>query len=348
MGKRTGLLLLWAVCSASAQPLQSNTSKPSDDLPRPYRTVRDWAELPDGKSHGPGWPGSVTAVEAAKDGTFFVIYRCFANSCDGRPEAPIVHYDKSGKVLNSWGAGIFVFPHGSTLDPDGNLWVTDALGSGGKGHQVHKFSPDGHLLMSLGKAGVAGSGHDTFNQPCDVVVARDGTIFVADGHRNSQTGATGNNRVVVFSKDGTYLREWGKKGTGPGEIREPHSIALDSRGRVFVADRVNNRIQIFDQSGTYLAQWTQFGRPSAIAITADDTIYVTDSEMGPDTGANEITGWKKGIRVGSARDGSVTAFIEDMEPLRPEHSGAEGLGIDAEGNVYGAVVRRRMLEKHVR
>ena len=348
MTTRAGVFaaLLSGTFCALAQPLPSNTSKPSDTLPQPYRTIRDWAELPGGKSHGPVWPASVTAVEAAKDGTLFVIYRCFENSCAGRPEAPIVHYDKSGKVLASWGAGKFVFPHGSTLDAEGNLWVTDAAGDGARGHQVHKFSPDGRLLLSLGKAGVAGSAHDTFDQPCDVAVARDGTIFVADGHRNGQTGATGNNRIVVFSRDGTYLREWGRKGTGPGEMREPHSIALDSRGRVFVADRVNNRIQIFDQKGKYLAQWTQFGRPSAIAI-AGDTIYVTDSETGPDTGANETTGWKKGIRIGSARDGKVTAFIEDMEPLRPEHSGAEGIGVDSEGNVYGAVVRRRMLEKHV-
>jgi len=334
-----GIAVAWSVLAQSL---------PSDSLPQPYRTVRDWAELPDGKSRGPAWPAAVTAVEPARDGSIFVVYRCFENSCAGRPEAPILKYDKSGKQLKSWGAGMFVFPHGSTLDPQGNLWVTDAGGADGKGHQVFKFSPEGKLLMTLGKAGVAGSSHDTFDQPCDVVVARDGTIFVADGHRNAQTGATGNNRIVVFSKNGKYLREWGKKGTGPGEIREPHSIALDSRGRVFVADRVNNRIQIFDQAGKYLAQWAQFGRPSAIVITPDDTIYVADSESGPDTGANEIGGWNKGIRIGSARDGTVSAFIQDMEPRRPEHSGAEGIGVDAEGSVYGAVVRRRMLEKHIR
>lgn len=328
--------------------LRSNDSKPSDSLPQPYRTIRDWADLPDGKSRGPVWPASLTAIEAAPDGTIIVIYRCDGNSCGGRPEDPILKYDKSGKLLKSWGAGMFVFPHGSCIDPQGNLWVTDALGAGGKGHQVFKFSPYGKLLMTLGKAGVAGSGKDTFNQPTDVVVARDGSIFVADGHRTSGTAVLGNNRIVKFSKAGKYLMEWGKEGTGQGQIREPHSIAMDSQGRLFVADRVNNRIQIFDQRGKYLATWTQFGRPSAIAITKNDTMYVTDSEMGPDTGAHEMTGWKKGIRIGSARTGEVTAFIEDMEPLRPDHSGAEGIGVDSEGNVYGAVVRRRMLEKHIR
>jgi hypothetical protein len=181
-----------------------------------------------------------------------------------------------------------------------------------------------------------------------VVVAPDGDIFVADGHRDSATGRPNNNRIVKFSKSGKFIKSWGTKGTGPGQLREPHTIAMDSQGRLFVGDRINNRIQIFDQEGRFLAQWTQFGRPSGIYIRKDDTIYVADSETGPDTGAGELTGWKKGIRIGNAKDGKVTAFIEDMEPLRPEHSGAEGVGVDSQGNVYGAVVRRRMLEKHIR
>jgi hypothetical protein len=140
----------------------------------------------------------------------------------------------------------------------------------------------------------------------------------------------------------------GQEGSGPGEISEPHTIALYSRGRLFVGDRENNRIQIFDQDGKFLDQWRQFGRPSGIFIAKDDTIYVADSESGPNSGANELMGINKGIRIGSARDGSVTAFIEDMEPTTPEHSGAEGLGVDTQGNVYGAVVRRQMLERHVK
>jgi DNA-binding beta-propeller fold protein YncE len=149
--------------------------------------------------------------------------------------------------------------------------------------------------MTLGKAGVSGSGPDLFDQPCDVVVASNGDIFVADSHRNGR-----NNRIVKFTKDGKFLKEWGRKGSGPGEFSEPHTIALDSRGRLFVGDRENNRIQIFDQEGTLLAEWRQFGRPSGIAITPDDTIYVTDSESGPDSGAHELQGIKKGIRIGSA------------------------------------------------
>jgi len=311
---------------------------PRNDLPQPYRTTRDWGRLPPGVK----W-AAVTAVEPAPDGAIYVIHRCFANSCADRKEAPILKYDASGTLLKSWGQGMFVFPHGATIDRDGNLWVTDARGENGKGHQVFKFNPDGKVLMTLGKAGVSGSGPDSFDQPTDVLVAPNGDIFVTDSHRSGK-----NNRVVKFTKEGKYIKEWGRKASGRGEMSEPHTIAMDSRGRLFVGDRENNRIQIFDQEGKYLDEWRQFGRPSGIFITKDDTIYVADSESGPDTGAHELTGIKKGIRIGSARDGKVTAFIEDSESTAPDHSGAEGVGVDAQGNVYGAVVRRQMLERHVK
>jgi DNA-binding beta-propeller fold protein YncE len=286
---------------------------------------------------------AVTAVEPAPDGTIYVVHRCFENSCAGRTEAPILKYDRDGRLLASWGQGMFVFPHGATVDRSGNLWVTDARGENGRGHQVFKFSPGGKVLMALGRAGQSGSGSALFDQPTDVVIAPGGDIFVTDSHRNGV-----NNRVVRFRSDGTFVKEWGRKGSGRGELSEPHTIAMDSRGRLFVGDRENNRIQIFDQDGGFIAEWRQFGRPSGISITADDTIYVTDSESGPDTGAHELPGIRKGIRIGSARTGDVTAFIEDMESTVADHSGAEGVGVDAAGNVYGAVVRRRMLERHVR
>jgi len=323
--------------SAQTQSAQKESTA-RNDLTQPYRTTRDWGQLPPGVV----W-AAVTAVEPAPDGTIYVIHRCFENSCAGRKEDPILKYDRTGKLLKAWGSGMFVFPHGATVDRDGNLWVTDARGENGKGHQVFKFNPDGKVLMTLGKAGVSGSGADLFDQPTDVVVANDGTIFVTDSHRNGK-----NNRVVKLTKDGKYIKEWGSKGSGPGQISEPHTIALDSRGRVFVGDRENNRIQIFDQEGKLLAEWRQFGRPSGISITRDDTIYVTDSESGPDTGAHELPGIKKGIRIGNAKTGVVTTFIEDMESTVADHSGAEGIGVDAQGNVYGAVVRRRMLERHVK
>jgi sugar lactone lactonase YvrE len=324
-----------AAAVTSAQP----RAEARNDLPQPYVTTRDWGQLPPGTK---AW-AAVTAIEPAPDGTIFVVHRCFENSCAGRPEPPILKFDRNGKLLASFGEGMFVFPHGGTVDRDGNLWITDAGGAAGKGHQVIKFSPAGKVLMTLGRAGVSGSGPDLFDQPTDIVVAPGGDLFVTDSHRNGK-----NNRVVHFTKEGKFVKEWGRKGTGPGELSEPHTIAMDSRGRLFVGDRENNRIVLFDQGGKVLDEWRQFGRPSGIVITADDRMYVADSESyGTDTGARELPGIKKGIRIGSARDGSVTAFIEDQESTSKDHAGAEGVGVDAQGSVYGGVVRRRMLERHV-
>ena len=330
--------LALALSVGSALVAAQSGTAPRNDLPQPYRTTRDWGELPPGVK----W-AAVTAIEASRDGSIYVVHRCFENSCAGRPEAPILKYDTSGKLLASFGQGLLIFPHGGTVDAAGNLWMTDAGGAPGKGHQVFKFSPDGKVLMTLGKAGVSGSGRELFDQPTDVAVAANGDLFVTDSHRNGK-----NNRVVHFTKDGTFVKEWGRKGSGPGEISEPHTIAIDSQGRLFVGDRENNRIQIFDQSGQFLEEWRQFGRPSGITITADDRIFVADSESwGTDTGARELPGIKKGIRIGSARTGMVDAFIEDQESTAADHAGAEGVGVDAQGHVYGGVVRRRMLERHV-
>ncbi|MFQ5790657.1 MAG: peptidyl-alpha-hydroxyglycine alpha-amidating lyase family protein [Acidobacteriota bacterium] len=309
--------------------------------PNPYRTVEGWAKLPEGRE----W-GSTSAVHPARDGSgnIWVAERCGQNSCVGRDNVPpILLFDSSGKLLKSFGAGMFLWPHGIDVDPDGNVWVTDARGEGGKGHQVHKFSPDGELLMSLGKAGVAGAGPDTFNGPSDVLVAPNGDIFVADGH-----GADGNNRIVKLSSDGTFIKAWGQTGAEAGEFRDPHALAMDSQGRLFVGDRGNSRIQIFTQDGEHIATWTQFGRPSGLYIDGNDILYAADSESNATWGNNP--GWKRGIRIGSAKDGFVTAFIPDPEP-DPDNAGttgAEGVAADAEGNVYGAEVGPRALKKYVK
>src|SRR6266849_3283353 len=176
--------------------------------PNPYRTVENWFKLPDGRA----W-GSTAGVEVAPNGHIWAYDRCGANSCSGSNLAPILEFDPSGKTLKSFGAGMVVFPHGLYVDKDGNVWVTDGQGKDGKGHQVFKFSPDGKVLMTLGKAGVPGNGPDTFNMPSDVVVAPNGDIFIADGH-----GGESNSRIVKFSKDGKFIKTWGKKGTGPGEF----------------------------------------------------------------------------------------------------------------------------------
>src|ERR1041384_2174981 len=263
------------------------------NLPNPYRTVENWFKLPEGRA----W-GSTGAVDFDRDGNLWVGERCGANTCAGSNLPSILKFDPSGKLLTSFGAGMLIFPHGIYVDPQGNVWITDGQGSGGKGQQVFKFSPDGKVLLALGKAGVAGDGPDTFNQPSDVVVGANGDIFVADGH-----GGNTNARIVKFSKDGKFIKTWGKKGTAPGDFDTPHALAIDSKGRLFVGDRANNRIQIFDQDGKFLDQWKQFGRPSGIFIDKNDVIYVTDSESTDRDGYGHNPGWRRGIPVGRARDG---------------------------------------------
>ena len=263
-----------------------------------------------------------------------------ANSCAGSNLAPILEFDTSGKLLKSFGAGMFVFPHGIYADKDGNVWVTDGQGKDGKGHQVFKFSPDGKVLLTLGKAGVPGNGPDTFNMPSDVVVAPNGDIFVADGH-----GGESNSRIVKFSKDGKFIKAWGKKGTGPGEFDIPHALAFDSKGRLFVGDRNNNRIEIFDQDGNFIDQWRQFSRPSGIFIDKHDIIYVADSES---NSVRPNPGFKRGIRIGGAKDGTVTAFIPDPVEVATTTSAAEGVAVDSKGAIYGAEVANKDLKKYVK
>jgi streptogramin lyase len=311
-------------------------AEPMNALPNPYGPGQVWGMLPEGRTMG-----STNTLTMDSRGDLWVFDRCGANTCAASSLDPILEFDPSGKFVKSFGAGMFVFPHCIYVDRDRNVWVTDAMGADGKGQQVTKLSPEGKVLLKLGKPGVAGDGPDTFNQPSGVVVAPNGTIFVADGH-----GGNSNARIVKFSKDGAFIKTWGQKGTGPGEFDEPHAIAMDSKGRVFVADRGNNRIQIFDQDGKFLAQWKQFGRPSGIYIDKNDSIYVADSE----SDAARNPGWKRGIRIGSAKDGKVTALIPDTDtdPAHANSSGAEGVVVDAQGNIYGAEVGPKDVKKYIR
>jgi secreted PhoX family phosphatase len=204
---------------------------------------------------------------------------------------------------------------------------------------VFEFSPDGKILITLGKAGGA-VGDDYFFQPDDVLVAPTGEIFVSQGH------GQGKSEILKFSKDGKLIKRWGQKGTGPNEFDQPHALAMDSRGRLFVGDRNNNRIQILDQNGTYITEWKQFSRPSGIFIDKNDVIYVTDSES--ESVARNHDGWKRGIRIGSAKDGSVKYFIPDPAEHATNTSAGEGVAADAHGNVYGAEVGPKRVMKYVK
>ena len=312
-----------------------------NDAPNPYETVEGWAKLPDGRV----W-GAISAIYPANDGQhIWIAERCGANLCVGSDLDPVMLFDMDGNVVRSFGAGMIVWPHGMYVDADDNVWIADAVGYApvpeGIGHTVMKFSPRGELLMRLGKEGVAGDGKDVFNKPSDILVAPNGDIFVADGH-----DAGGNNRIIKFNKDGEYLMEWGTAGSGTGEFSDPHALAMDSQGRLFVGDRANSRIQLFDQDGNHLETWTQFGRPSGLFIDKNDTLYSADSE----SNAARNRGWKRGIRIGSALDGFVTEFIPDPEPDQDNSatSAAEGVAVDGAGNIYGAEVGPRAIKKYVR
>jgi DNA-binding beta-propeller fold protein YncE len=328
------LLLGTGARHVSAQPSYA----PTNSEPNPYKTITGWTQLPDGRK----W-GSTAGIAIGPDGNIWAYDRCGVNSCTDSELDPILEFDASGKVLKHFGKGLFVQPHGLSVDKSGNVWVTDDQSKNGKGLQVFKFSPDGNVLLTLGKKGTAGDGLDAFGAPSAAVVAPNGDIFVADGHN----GCNCNNSLIVkFNKDGKFIAEFGKKGASDGDMEFPHSLAFDSRGRLFVADRSNNRVEIFDQKGKFIAAWKQFGRPSGVFIYKD-ILYVADSESRDADGYGHNPGVQRGIRIGSVKDGKVTAFIPDPAPMGGT-SMAEGVAVDHDGNVYGAEVGPKDLKKYVR
>ena len=316
----TSILALISVLTVqlNAQP---SYAAPNDGLPNGYRAIPNWAKLPDGRN----W-GATAGVAGAPNGNIWAIDRCgMQHGCGDSNLDPIIEFDPSGKPLRKFGAGLIVGPHGLFVDRDSNVWVTDESVSEDqkRGVQVTKFSPEGKVLMRLGKAGVAGEGPDVFGSPTDVAVAANGDIFVTDGHDQCKCP---NRRVMKFSKDGKFIKAWGKHGSGPGEFGGLHGLALDSQGRLFIADRANSRVHVFTPDGKFVASWEQFGRPSALVIDKDDNLYVSESQ-GALVAHPKI---KRGIRIGSVKDGKVSAFIADPR------STVQGLAVDRQGNLYGA------------
>ncbi|MDH3270402.1 MAG: peptidyl-alpha-hydroxyglycine alpha-amidating lyase family protein [Gemmatimonadota bacterium] len=313
-------------------------------VPNPTpNVVRNWGELPEGRE----W-GTTAGIDIdPTDGHIWAYERCGpGDRCDRTLVDPIFKFDRNtGAVLENFGAGLFVTPHGLHVDADGNVWATDFRGNDeGKGHQVHKFSPTGELLMSLGTAGEPGNGPGQFNQPNDVITAPDGSIFVSDGHDGQgmttnqaiaaglERGATA--RIQKFDSEGNFITAWGQIGLRHGEFRTPHALAWDSQGRLWVADRGNHRIEIFDQDGTYLDSRYLYGRISGLFITEDDMVYAIDSESSPLNHPN----WLNGIRIGHVDEDVITGFIPPFERESRLYQGAagEGVAVDADGNVYAA------------
>jgi DNA-binding beta-propeller fold protein YncE len=348
--------------SGSAWAQEKQYPRPTD-LPNPYRLVASWPMLP--KSMNGGHWGEVIRVSVDSRGNVWVFHRCFnvvppgSATCINRGDAnpPILEFDPSGKLLKSFGVGLFAYPHGFTLDRDGNLWASDVndeeivIGMSAKnaegvvmGQEVLKLSPEGKVLMMLGQEGVAGIGPDMFDRPTGVAIAANGDIFVSDGHYPNHHDTA---RVVKFSKDGKFIKEWGKKGAGPGEFDEPHDIFIGgSQERVYVADRRNRRIQVFDQDGKFIAAWKQFGQPSSVFVGKDDTIYVGASFPDPAAKKGEL----RGIMIGNAKDGSLKAFIPDPSDLDKVIMGtsASGIAADDKGSIYAADVGTHNLRKYVK
>jgi mono/diheme cytochrome c family protein/sugar lactone lactonase YvrE len=309
--------------------------------PNPYVTDTGFFKLPAGRTMG-----SSSSVAVDSKGHVWVFDRCGANSCAGSPLDPILEFDAKGQFIKAFGKGLFNFPHGLFIDAKDHVWVADNRAQDGRGAVVMEFDPSGKVLRTLGKPGVSAIGSDTFAEPNAVLVAPNGSVFVADGHTNGKDPA----RIVKFNAAGAFVKTWGVRGAGPGQLESPHALAMDSKGRLFVADRNNNRLVIFDQDGKLIDAWTQFGRPSGVAIDRNDVIYVADSESRTPDGYGHHPGWARGIRVGSAKTGEVTAFIPDTapDPDKQSTSGAEGITADGHGVIYGAQVLQKAVVRYSR
>ncbi len=355
-----------AGCMAESAPADAGmvmgNAITGEGIPNPAPTVTaNWGQAPAGRPMGTSAGMDIDPI----DGHLWTYERCGQGAlgvapppgaptgggfgganCAINPEhPPIYKLDRNtGAILANFGAGVMVTPHGIGVDPQGNVWVTDfAVDTARrKGYQVHKFSPTGELLMSLGVAAVSGNDGAHFFEPNDVIVAPDGSIFVSDGHsgqgmttQQAMDAGRANNqtaRIMKFSADGTFIKQWGQIGHLHGEFRTPHSMAFDSRGRLWVADRGNHRIEIFDQEGNYLESRYQFGRISGIFITPQDMVYTIDSESSPTSHPN----WVNGVRVANLDEdwiiGFIPAFPADTRPY--QGAAGEGIAVDADGNVF--------------
>jgi hypothetical protein len=368
---RAAVLAALAVTAHGQDRDNAPVRKPT--LPNPYRLEPDWPTLP-ATMKGPGgrkW-GEVIRVHVAPNGNIWVFHRCFNDkpsgdaTCVNRGDAnpPILEFNAAGRLLRSFGVGLFAHPHGFTVDKDGNIWTTDTnddetiLGMSAKnargmamGQTVLKISPGGKVLMTIGTAGVGGNGPNLFDRPTGVSIAANGDVFVADGHSGNKSKSA---RIVKFSPDGKFIKTWGQLGSEPGNFREPHDLYVGgSKGYVYVADRQNNRIQVFDQNGTFIAAWGQFGQPSSVYVDKRDNIYVgatyqdpsRGSSNGPSTGPND-----RAIVIGSAITGELKYLIPDpgdLSKMTDTGTSASGIAVDEHGNIYAADVGFNNLRKYV-
>ena len=320
----------------------------------PYKVIRDWAKFTTEKRP---WGGS-NGVAIDRDGrSVWAVDRCSpgtAPGCLGSKANPVHLFDESGNEVRSFGSGMFVWPHGIHVDRDGNVWVADSgsvtaealkkfPGEGNKGSAVIKFGPEGKVLMTLGKPGVKGNPPDALTEPTDVLTDSNGDVYVAESHTNVEDPSLVG-RISVFDRSGKFLRQIGRTGTGPGEFRTPHALEFDSQGRLIVADRHNHRVQVLTKQGKFITAYPEFSRASGLAIDRNDMIYTADSE----SDAQRHPGWRRGIRIGSVKDGKVTIFVPPHQSDGPDGAMGEGIAVDSAGNVFTAEANLRGVTKYVR
>jgi sugar lactone lactonase YvrE len=321
-------------------------------LINPYAVNTGWYTMPAGRTLG-----GASAIDIDKDGTsVWIAERCGGyDLCAGSHVAPVIRFNAAGKVTAQIGADMISYPHGLHIDKDGNVWVADLQSNidnaarAGRGNfpnpapgsvpnvagaQVLKFSPQGKLLLRIGTPGVYGKDQTHLSQPSDVVTSPvTGEVFVSDVHDTQPA----NNRIVVFDRFGKYLREW-PCDPGARGLDCSHGITMDSRGYIYSANRAGGTVDIFDPQGKVIARWPQFGRATGVYIDKNDILYVSDS------GSGAGSGFLRGVHVGSARTGIVTAFIPD--PLgQPSNDNAmrgtsspEGVAADKNGVIYASGV----------
>jgi DNA-binding beta-propeller fold protein YncE len=291
------LLVLACLIPASAQ-LKSGP-------PLPHKLVKDWAKLPKGWNFG---ECSGVAVDAQDNVWIF-----------NRGPRPVIQLDKNGNVLQAWGEGTIKSSHGIRIDPDGNVWGVDV-----EGHRILKYNREGRVQMVLGFREGTDETKDAFNRPTGVAFLPNGDFYISDGYINS--------RVLKFNREGDYLLHWGRKGKGDGEFDLVHDVAVDSRGRVYVADRTNQRVQIFDGNGKFLGKWTDVGAPWGLAYSAkENAIYMCD-------GLNNRI-------VKLNLDGQILGVLGSFGKAPGKLDFAHNIAVDSEGSVYVAEIKNWRVQK---
>jgi len=335
--RRLGILITTAFAIQSVQA-QQNTVLP--DYPNNYTMYENLVNMPDGRQMGSG-----NAIDIDSEGNIWVFERCGGNqgACMENNVDPVLKFSPEGEILTSFGAGMFVWPHGIIVDDDDNLWIIDAgVIDGEKGNQIFKFNQEGEILIELGQPGIRGDGPGEFDEPSDLAIGPDGTLYIVDGHINPDS----NRRIVHLTAEGEFIEAWGEKGYGPLQFEGPHAIAVDSQGNIYIGDRTNNRLQVLYPDGSLKAIWAHWGRPSGIRIH-DDMLYSVDSESRQAEGQYGYNpGWHRGIYVGTL-DGVITDFIPDPGP----HDGTsfpEGIAVDDNGVIWGASVGDQKVSKYER